>query len=107
VARFLVLWSRNPVAPWPEDPAENSRLMERLWAGVDDLIKKGEIKEFGYFLDGASGYAIGEGGSTETFRNVSMFSPYIECEVNEIISYEKAKESLKALMRAQERAAKE
>jgi hypothetical protein len=107
VARFLVSWRRNPAAPWPEDPAENLMIEERLWAGVDDLIKKGEIKEFGYFLDGTSGYAIGEGGSAETFKNVSMFVPYIECEVREIIPYEKGKETLRALMRAQSRAAKE
>jgi hypothetical protein len=107
VARFLVSWRMNPVAPWPTDPAENLMLEEKLWAGVDDLLKKGEIKEFGYFLDGRSGYAIGEGGSAETFKNVSMFVPYIECEVEEIIPYEKGKETLRALMRAQARASKE
>ena len=107
MARFLVLWRRNPVAPWPTDSAEYEKLMERLWIGIDDLIKKGEIKEFGYFLDGTSGYAIGEKESANVFRNVSMFVPYIECEVKESIPYEKAKETLRALMRAQARAAKE
>jgi len=107
VARFLVLWHRNPVAPWPEDPEEFSKLMERLWAGMDDLMKKGEVKETGYFLDGTSGYAVGEVGSAEIFRNVSMFLPYIECEVQEIIPYEKGKETIRALMRALARAAKE
>ena len=107
MARFLVLWRRNPVAHWPTDSAEYEKLMERLWIGIDDLIKKGEIKEFGYFLDGTSGYAIGEKESANVFRNVSMFVPYIECEVKESIPYEKAKETLRALMRAQARAAKE
>ena len=106
MARFLVLWRRNPVAPWPTDPAESSKLVEKLWMGIDSLMKKGTMKEFGYFLDGMSGYAIGEGDSADTFRNVSMFSPYIETEVQEIIPYEKAKGTLRALWKTLEEAAK-
>jgi hypothetical protein len=97
MARYLVLWRRNPVAPWPKDLAENEKLMEMMWAGIDNLMKKGEIKEFGWFLDGTSGYAIGEGESTTVLRNVSMFIPYEEFEIHEIIPYEKGKETLRAL----------
>ena len=106
MGRFLVLWHRSPVAPWPEDPVESSKLVEKLWMGIDNLIKKGTMKEFGYFLDGMSGYAIGEGDSVETFRNVSMFGPYIESEVQEIIPYEKAKGTLRALWKTLAEAAK-
>jgi len=70
-----------------------------MWAGIDGLLKKGEVKEFGYFADGKSGYAIGEGDTVSAFRDVSMFSPYYEFEVNEIIPYEKGKEVLRALMK--------
>ena len=106
MGRFLVLWHRSPVAPWPEDPVESSKLIEKLWMGIDNLIKKGTMKEFGYFLDGMSGYAISEGESADIFRNVSMFSPYIETEVQEIIPYEKAKETLRTLWKTLAEAAK-
>jgi hypothetical protein len=75
--------------------------LERGWAGIDDLIKKGIVKEFGFFLNGTSGYAIGEGESADTFRNVSMFLPYWESEVHEIIPFEKGKEILRGLLKAQ------
>jgi hypothetical protein len=101
MARFLVLWHRNPVAPWPTDPAEYSKLQEKMWAGIDLLTKKGEVKDFSYFLDGTSGYAIGEGEAVDTFRDVSMFTPFYECEVHEIIPYEKGKEILRTLLKAQ------
>lgn len=52
MTRYLILWRRNPVAPWPRDPAEYSKLLEMSWAGIDGLLKKGEVKEFGWFLDG-------------------------------------------------------
>ncbi|MEM3627484.1 MAG: hypothetical protein QXZ25_05610 [Candidatus Bathyarchaeia archaeon] len=97
MARYLVLWRRNPAAPWPTDLAETAKLMETMWAGIDNLIKKGEIKEFGWFLDGTSGYAIGEGESTTVLRNVAMFSRYEEFEIHEIIPHEKGKETMRAL----------
>jgi len=106
VARFLILWRRSPTAPFPTDPVEYSKFMEKTWAAIDALIKKGVIKEMGSFLDGTSGYAIGEGESIDTFRNVSMFVPYYESEVHEIIPYEKTKEIFRALMKGLITAAK-
>ena len=106
MARFLVLWRTNPVAPWPTDPSEALELNEKMFAAIDDLIKKGEVKEFGYFPDGTSGYAIGEGEATDAFRNVSMFQPYILGEVHGIIPYEKGKEITIALLKARIAAAK-
>ena len=106
MARFLSLWRRNPVAPWPIDPVERLKLQEMIWAVIDNLMKKGEVKEFGFFLDGISGYAIGEGDSATAFKNVSMFLPYFESEVHEIIDYEKSKGILRALMKSRVEAAK-
>jgi hypothetical protein len=106
MAKFLVLWHRNPIAPWPTNPAENLKFMEKIWAGMDNLIKKGEVKEFGFFLDATSGYAISEKDSITAFKNISMFLPYYESEVYEIIPYEKGKEIIRALSKAQAEAAK-
>jgi hypothetical protein len=95
VARFLVLWRRNPVAPWPMDPAEYGKFQEKVWAGLDALMKAGLMKEFGYFADGRSGYAIGEGEITDAFRSVSTFLPFYEADVHEMIPYGKGKETIK------------
>jgi len=99
VARFLVLWRTNPVAPWPRDPVEYSKLVERMWAVIDDAIKKGTVKEHGSFLDGAAGYSIGEGEAVDVFRSINMFLPYVLFEVHEIIPYEKSKEIQRALLK--------
>ena len=101
MARFLVLWRMNPVAPWPTDPSKNLGLNEKMWAAIDGLMKKGEIEEFGVFPDGTSGYGIGKGETTDLYRDVNMFQPYILCEVHEIIPYDKQKEILRALCKAQ------
>lgn len=94
------------MAPWPRDPGEYSKIMETMWSAIDGLMKKGEIKEFGWFLDGTSGYAIGEGDGATVFKDVSMFTTYEDSEVHEILPYDKGKETMRALLKAQMEAAK-
>jgi hypothetical protein len=106
VARFLSVWRMNPAAPVPTDPSKGLEMNEKIFAAIDALIKKGEIKEFGFFPDATSGYVIGEGESTDMFRGAYMFTPYIYGEVHEIIPYEKGKEIIRALCKAQIEAAK-
>jgi len=101
MARYLVLWRVNPVAPWPWEPSKYLELEEKMWAGIDALMNKGEIEEFGVFLDGYSGYSIGKGEAADVFRDVAMFHPYILSEVHEIIPYEKQKEIIGAMLKAQ------
>ena len=104
MGKYLTLWTMNPNTPWPTDPAAALKLNEALWAGMDDLIKKGEITEMGWFLDGKSGYAIAEGDAVATFKNITMFSTHFNMTVEEILPYEVGKQvhraRLKALMAA-------
>ena len=63
------MWNQNPVAPWPTDPSEGLKLNEMMTAKIADLMKKGEIEEFGYFPDGTSGYAIGKGDILDILKD--------------------------------------
>jgi hypothetical protein len=101
MARFLLLWHANPSAPWPTDPSKYLELMEKMWAGIDGLMKKGEVEEMGSFLEAHTGYSIGKGEPTDLFRDVLMFSPYFIFEVHEIIPHEKSKETTRAVLKAQ------
>jgi len=89
----------NPAAPTPTDPSEDLKLNEMMFAGIENLMESGEIEEFGFFTDGRSGYAIGKGETIDTFRNVSMFLPYVYSEVHEIIPYKEGKETSIAVMK--------
>jgi hypothetical protein len=101
VARFLSLWRMNTAAPFPADPSKVLEMNQKMFAAMDALIKQGKIKEFGFFPDATSGYVISEGESTDAFRSAMMFLPYILGEIHEIIPYEKGKEILFALLKAQ------
>ncbi len=39
-----------------------------IFAAMDNLIKTGEVQEFGFFLDGTSGYVIAGGEAKDEFR---------------------------------------
>jgi len=81
--------------------------MEQLWAGFDDSIKKGIIKDIGFVLDGHwDGYAIVEGEGPDILEGNVAFFPYWLTDTQEIVSYEKAKEISRALIEAQIEAAK-
>ena len=83
------------------DPQKSRELNEILWAVLDDLMKKGLVKDYGIFPDGESGYLIAEGEAVSVYTSVNMFIPYVSCEVLEIIPFEKQKEIIRALCKAQ------
>jgi hypothetical protein len=97
----LVLWRMNPVAPWPTDPSKLLEMNEKMWASIDDLMKMGLLKDFGIFPDGTSGYSIIEGNASNVFSGANTFIPYILSKVHEIIPYEKEKEIVRGLLKAQ------
>jgi hypothetical protein len=79
----------------PLDPAEHVKLNEMLYTRIGNMLKTGEIMEFGFFLEGSSGYAISEGESADTFNLLTGFFPVITFEPREIIPYETGKEILR------------
>jgi len=101
VARFLVLWRVNPVAPWPTDPSKYLEMEEKMWASIDEMLKKGQMEEFGVFPEAHCGYVIGKGETADIYRTACMFHPYVLAEVHEIIPYEKHKEILREVLKAQ------
>ena len=107
VARYLITCRSNPAIPLPKDPDEYSKFMEQIWAGFDDYIKKGIIKDIGFFLDGhLDGYVIVEGEGADILQGNVTFFPYWLTETREIVSFEKTKKLSRELIKAQIEAAK-
>lgn len=100
MVKYLALWTLRSSAPWPTDPTERLKMNEMLWAMLDDLIEKGEVSEFGWFLDGRAGYAFGEGDGATTFKNINMFTNYFDFRVEEVLPYEVGKQIFRALFKA-------
>ncbi|MGB8310967.1 MAG: hypothetical protein WCE81_03765 [Halobacteriota archaeon] len=67
MAKYLILWHFNTMAV-SHDPDGHAKLSEMPYAGMDSVLKTGEITDFGFFLDGASGYTMSEGDFVDIFR---------------------------------------
>lgn len=106
MARFLILWRQNPWPPWPTDPSEFLEQNEAMMATIGELLKNGELEEFGWFQNGTSGYAISKGDAVDNFMRMSLFQPFILAEVHEIIPFKKGKEIMRAVLKSQIEAAK-
>jgi uncharacterized Rossmann fold enzyme len=78
-----------------------------MFAGIDSMIKAGQILEFGYFTDGRSGYAISTGEAKDAFAGAFSFQPFIYSKPHEIVPYETAKEVERGIMKAQAEAMKQ
>ena len=99
MGRYLVLWHTNP-SVMPTAPVEKQKHLETAIAGVDGLIKKGLVKEMGYFLGGSGGYAIAEGEAADVFGGLYGFPPFYEPKVQEIMPWDKGKEIAGAGLKA-------
>jgi hypothetical protein len=68
---------------------------------MDDALKNGQVLEFGWFLDGISGYAIATGEAKEQFMAAFANYPWIEMDVQEILPYEAGKEIMRQVLKFQ------
>jgi len=87
-------------------PGEQAKAVEMMFAMLDQAMKMGQITEFGFFPDGASGYAIGPGEAKDEFRSTTAYFPWVISDVHEIIPYETGKEIVREVLKAQVEAMK-
>ena len=93
MSRYLVLWRANAAA-WPTDPKQYLAVLEGAVGGGDQLLKSGAAKEIGW-LSPQGGYALFEADSKESVLGmVQGFFPYYTQSVQEIVPWEKGKQSI-------------
>ena len=102
MTKFLVLWRRNMLAPWPTDRREIAENMEAMFEAIERYMDAGMIKENGLFADGDSGSFIFEGTSADVLKMTSFFGPLIQYEVKEMIPYGIGKKTILESLRMQE-----
>jgi hypothetical protein len=91
MAKFLVMWRRNMLAPWPADRREIVESIEAMFEATERYADAGMVTENGFFIDADSGFFIFEGTFEDVFKMTSMFGPFMHYEVKEMIPYEMGK----------------
>jgi hypothetical protein len=100
MAKFLVFWRRNMLAPWPADRREIAENTEAMFEAIERYMDAEMITENGFFVDGDSGCFIFEGASEDVFKMTSMFGSFIHYDVKEMIPYEMGKNTIMESVRA-------
>ena len=98
--KYMGIWRANPSAPWPLDPAAATQLLEMTFAAADEGLKSGRILDFGYFLNGTSGYVVYSGEAKDVFGGTFAQYPWWEWEVHETIDYETGKAAARHVLKA-------
>lgn len=97
MTKYLATWKLNPNASWPKDPKEYAKIIEELWAGVGMLMKKGELLDWGAFINTNEGYSIFEGDVESVMKGTMMFYPWVIMEPRAVLSLEETSKNTREL----------
>ena len=99
--KYLYLWRLN-FSQVRLDSVEMSKRQERLFAIIEENLKKGGLKDWGMYLDGVHGFAVRECEGTDLMTGILSFAPYIEVlAVHEVLTLDSVRKIYGGIIRAQ------
>jgi len=97
MAKYLITWESD-MSKVPTDPKERVAMRMKMLEMTKQNLKEGKISDWGIFLGGYKGYAIGEGNAIDMAIGTAQFSPYVTFNVQEVLSVDEMLEAAKSLM---------
>ena len=85
MAKYLVIWETNPTQT-ATNPEEAAKILSGARDWVQQNIDKGVLKDWGAYLTVSKGYGVWECSPVDLYKEVQKFTPYITCEINEVLS---------------------
>ncbi|OGO07535.1 MAG: hypothetical protein A2Y92_05640 [Chloroflexi bacterium RBG_13_57_8] len=96
MSKFLILWEGVPGTA-PADPKERAAMLGKLLEMTKQALEKGQIKDWGLFAGGGSGYSIMEGTEAEVLRTAMQFQPSIACKAHAVLNVTQVIEVMKSM----------
>ena len=97
MAKYLMTWETDEHL-WPTNSKEQAALAVKLGELVQRAMKEGKIVDWGIFVGGDRGYAIGEGNAVELYAELQQYHPYIDFMVHQVLSIDELMEAQKSRM---------
>ena len=97
MAKYLITWESD-MSRVPTDPKERAAMRMKMLEMTKQNLKEGKISDWGIFLGGFRGYAIGQGSAMDMAIGTAQFSPYVTFNVQEVLSVDEMLEAVKSLM---------
>jgi uncharacterized protein YciI len=96
MAKYLITWESD-MSRMSTDPKEQAAMRMKMLEMIKQNLKEGRLIDWGTFLGGYKGYAIGQGNALDMAMGVAKFSPYVKFEVQEVLSVDEMLEAMKSL----------
>ena len=97
MAKYFMTWEADEHL-WPINSKEQAALAMKLGELVQRAMKEGKIVDWGIFVGGDRGYAIGEGNAVELYAELQEYHPYIDFMVHQVLSIDELMEAQKSRM---------
>ena len=99
MAKYHLIWEAE-VGKFPTDPKELMELNMKTLESIKQALKEsGTVaRDWGCFLGGNRGYAIGEGDASAVAKAMWQFTPYYKFEVQQVLSVDEVIDINKSMM---------
>ena len=99
MAKYHLMWEAD-VSKFPTDPKELMEWEMKTLESIKQALKdSGTVaSDWGCFLSGNRGYAIGEGDAAAVAKAMWQFTPYYKFEVQQVLSIDEVIDITKSLM---------
>ena len=98
MAKYFMTWEADE-SLWPTDPKEQAVLGMKLAQMVKRSMEEGKTNDWGVFVGGDKGYAIGEGNAVDLYTELQQYHPYINFMVHQVLSIDELMEAQKSRMK--------
>ncbi len=98
MAKYFMTWEADEHL-WPIDSKEQAALGMKLGKLIQRATKEGKLSDWGIFIGGDRGYAIGEGNAVELYAELQQYHPYIDFMVHQVLSIDEMMKAQKSRMR--------
>ena len=95
--KYFMSWEVDP-SRVPIDSKERAILWSGMLEMVKQQIKEGTTKDWGAFIGEGRGYAVGEQSEIDVVRTLQKYYPFVDFEVNQVITVDEMLEALKPMI---------
>ena len=97
MAKYILMWQMD-TSKFPADPKEAIAMNMKMLETCKQILKEGVGRDWGCFLGGNNGYAIGEGDAADMAKATWQFTPYVRFEVQQVLSVDEVIDINKSMM---------
>ena len=97
MAKYFMTWEADEHL-WPTNSKEQAALAVKLGELVKRAMKEGKIVDWGIFVGGDRGYAIGEGDAADLYAELQQYHPYMDFLVHQVLSIDEVMAAQKSRM---------